>query len=186
MFFVWSLLYVSSRSEDGLNPKDWNPVITEGRWQSVPYRQTQNFYLLKSTAQIAAGITVRIRAIAKTGKLTVFAGTHSNVRDNYKSKMDIDAARTYADDFKIKITVTSIIYIGIEPSVPDAACKVKYTFEECVPSRIDIREGDWYTVPSHGQRCFYILETFNQVPKGTAITINAKATKDKAKIFVGM
>ena len=164
--------------------KDRNPELIEGQWKSVPYQQTQSFYLLK-TGEVAAGNTVSIRTEATKGKAVIFIGTQSDVRNNHKRKITLEVSRTFVDIFEIKLDITSTIYIGIEPSVADAACKVKYTIVKCAPSRATIAEGDRLTIPVQGQRCFYIFETRNEVATETTITINAKATTGKLDIFAG-
>ena len=164
--------------------KDRNPELIEGQWKSVPFQQTQSFYLLK-TGEVAAGNTVSIRTEATKGKAVISVGTQSDVRNNHKRKITLEVSRTFVDIFEIKLDITSTIYIGIEPSVADAACRAKYTIVKCDPSRTAIAEGDRLTVPVQGQRCFYIFETRNEVATESTITIYAKATTGKLDIFAG-
>ena len=185
MLFVLPLFCVSGSFAAGNTTSKWKDLF-EGKFKSVPYRETQSFYLLATTGKLLAGITASIHAEATRGQVTVFVGTDTNVRDRYEDKKTLDAGRTYAGDLTLKeISAPSTIYIGIEPSVPNAACRVKYKIESCIPSRTTITEGRWNNVPFQQQRCFYIFETSNEITKGTVVTINAKATKGKATVFVG-
>lgn len=162
--------------------------FVEGHWHAVPFKGNHHClkYMLVTPNQVPAGTTMTIHARATRGKTLVFSDARVDVRENLKPTMLLDTAGAHVNDFKIQISATSKMYIGVELASPDSTCEIKYTFDECAPIRTHIAAGHWLTAPFQQQHhCFYIFETPEEVEKGTIVTIRARATKGKVTLSTG-
>ena len=134
------------------------------------------------------GHTVAVDVTAIKGKVNVFIGTNSNVRNIFRAKIEVDA-----DDEKLKqkqekvyikeIDKRTTFYIGAEPNQsPDAKCHIKYSVVNCTPRRRDMDvEHEPYAVPFIDDHCYYILNT-PELSAGTVLTIDAKVSAGKVVI----
>ena len=160
----------------------WYPVRFEGNHHCL--------YMIATPNQVPAGTTVTIHARATKGKMMVFYDTRFDVRESLQPPMVLETARDSTDfeiETKMQISVASKMYIGVELVTPDSSCFIKYTFDECLPTRSKLARDHWVTAPIQGgqRHCFYIFEPLEEVKEGTIVTIRARIAKGQATLFAG-
>ena len=105
-----------------------------------------------------------IRAEAELGKVKIFLGTDSDVRDNYSRKFSVDVTSGLIRNYYFRLPETSRVYVGIRLTNSYVSCRIRYTFANCTQAALI--PGRAYSVPALGQNCFYVFKTPKKVDAG--------------------
>ena len=104
--------------------------LARDHWGTAPIQGGQRhcFYIFEALEEVKEGTIVTIRARIAKGQVTVFAGTQSNVRQQFRcTSRLVNYYGSRSGYFQFTASASSKVYIGVQLDRPDAIFQVKYT-----------------------------------------------------------